>query len=396
MTKNVFLLYAVAFINHMALTLGIAVLSPLLLVSHWRFAASMVVVHHPVMFLSLVLAAKPLAEFVFAPVVGFIADRYRYKTTLLVNLMIGAIAMLAIAVAIDIKSMALLVMAQLLAGVAAASVALVQAGVVNSVEQKQRMRSVTNLEFAIGLGLLAGPILGDRLATLSWFGLPSYTLPFILSALLFVGLSLLWAICFVTPSINMEKVKFKRLAFWRLYQQGQFNYVLLVWGVFMLGWQLYFRWLPTLLIQKFGMGPSGLSQFFLLFGGCYISYQWLVVRRISNKLASMRLLTWALVITGLSFCLLPLASHLWQFELIMLLYLLGGVSIAMPIWLMVVSRTGDSVRGQRYGSLASLSALASLLASVFGVLAVYSVNIVMVVAGLLVLCSAGLGRRISL
>ena len=225
MTKNVFLLYAVAFVNHMALTLGIAVLSPLLLVSHWRFSVSMVVVQHPVLFLSLVLAAKPLAEFVFAPVVGFIADRYHYKATLLVNLMIGAIAMLGIAIAIDIKSMALLVVAQLLAGVAAASVALVQAGVVNSAQPKQRMRSVTNLEFAIGLGLLAGPILGDRLVTLSWFGLPSYSLPFILSALLFVGLSVLWATCFVTPSINVEQVQFKRLAFWRLYQQGQKHYL---------------------------------------------------------------------------------------------------------------------------------------------------------------------------
>jgi MFS family permease len=72
----------------------------------------------------LLLAAYPLGQFFGAPVLGALSDRHRRKPVLLTSLAVSALCYLGIALAIADRSLALLGLAGLIAGLAESNIAI--------------------------------------------------------------------------------------------------------------------------------------------------------------------------------------------------------------------------------------------------------------------------------
>src|SRR5690242_3996324 len=111
-----------------------------------------------------VLTAYSAAQFVAAPVLGALSDRYGRKPLLLVSLAGSAVSLALTGIA---GSLVALLAVRLVAGLCGGAIAVGQAYVVDLTEPAVRTRALGMVGASIGMGFVLGPAIG---AGLSGFG----------------------------------------------------------------------------------------------------------------------------------------------------------------------------------------------------------------------------------
>lgn len=109
----------------------------------------------------LVLTAYAAAQFLAAPMLGLLSDRYGRRPLLLLTLVGSAVGMGVTAVA---GSLLVLLAARLLAGACGGAIAVGQAYAADLVAPERRVRALGLVGAAVGLGFVAGPAIGAGLA----------------------------------------------------------------------------------------------------------------------------------------------------------------------------------------------------------------------------------------
>jgi len=145
----------------MALTLfidfaGFGVILPLLPFWAQRFGAGPVGV-------GLILTIYALAQFLFAPLLGTLSDRYGRRPIILAALLIEALSLALSALA---GSLFILLVARFIGGLGASNIGSAQAVVADVTPAEGRARGMGLIGAAIGLGFVVGPALGGVLAPL--------------------------------------------------------------------------------------------------------------------------------------------------------------------------------------------------------------------------------------
>jgi len=145
----------------MALTLfidfaGFGIILPLLPFWAQRFGAGPVAV-------GLVLTIYALAQFLFAPVLGTLSDRYGRRPIILAALLTEALSLALSALA---GSLFILLIARFIGGLGASNIGSAQAVVADVTPAEGRARGMGLVGAAIGLGFVVGPALGGVLAPL--------------------------------------------------------------------------------------------------------------------------------------------------------------------------------------------------------------------------------------
>jgi MFS family permease len=171
-------LYLVVFVGFVGYSLMIAIFTPLLL----RPDGGMLPRHDSVatrsIVLGLVLALYPLAQFLAAPVIGGLSDRFGRRRTLLVSLAASTGCYAVIAIAVQSRTLALLIVGCLLAGLSEANIAVAQSAIADIAPPAQRSRLFGYVYLSSSLAYVIGPLAGGRLADqglVSWF---DYATPF--------------------------------------------------------------------------------------------------------------------------------------------------------------------------------------------------------------------------
>jgi DHA1 family tetracycline resistance protein-like MFS transporter len=114
-----------------------------------------------------VLTAYSAAQFVAAPVLGALSDRYGRKPLLLVSLAGSAVSLALTGVA---GSLVTLLGARLVAGLFGGAIAVGQAYVVDLTEPAVRTRALGMVGASIGMGFVLGPAIGAGLSALGFAG----------------------------------------------------------------------------------------------------------------------------------------------------------------------------------------------------------------------------------
>jgi DHA1 family tetracycline resistance protein-like MFS transporter len=109
------------------------------------------------------LTAYAAAQFVAAPVLGSLSDRYGRRRLLLTSLAGSAVSMTLTGLA---GSLVLLVLARAFAGACGGSIGVAQAYVVDLAHPKDRIRALGAVGASIGFGFVIGPAVGAGLAGL--------------------------------------------------------------------------------------------------------------------------------------------------------------------------------------------------------------------------------------
>ena len=130
--------------------LGYGILIPIIPLYAEHFGASEFVV-------GLLIASYALMQFLFAPILGQLSDRYGRRSLLLASIAGNAVAYVLFGLA---GSIAVLFVARLLSGTMAGNVAVAQAYVGDILPRERRAKGFGVLGAAFGLGLVFGPALG--------------------------------------------------------------------------------------------------------------------------------------------------------------------------------------------------------------------------------------------
>ncbi len=302
-----------------------------------------------------------LMQFLFAPLVGALSDRYGRRPVILFSLLGSGLDYLLLAVA---PSLAWFFLGRILAGITGASITAATAYIADVTPPEKRAQGFGLIGAAFGLGFIAGPALGGLLGA---YGL---RIPFFAAA----ALTLLnWAYgMFVLPESlspdNRRNVDWRRanpvssLLALRRYRvvaglTGTYFLVSLAHQVFPSTWVLY-----TIHRYQWTVMETGLSL--ALVGLMTAIVQGGLTRRIIPALGEERAVAIGLAISAASLVAYGIAPQGWMIYAIILVGSLGG--IGGPAVQSLISRSvAANEQGSVQGSLTSLVSIAGIAGPAF-------------------------------
>ncbi len=258
-------LYLVVFVGFVGYSLMIAMFTPMVLRADGGMLPHDATLATRTIVLGVLLAVYPLAQFIAAPIIGSLSDRFGRKPTLLVSLCASAGAYALIATAVQTRTLGLLIAACFLAGLAEANIAIAQSAVADIAPPQQRSRLFGYVYLSSSLAYVAGPLVGGRLADkgiVSWF---DYATPFWAVIVLLVVVLALTAVAFHETSANRSTepvsvtVAFKSLA--NAFLPGRLRPLFVANFVLYLAIFGFFRVYPMYLINRFHMSVARESLF---------------------------------------------------------------------------------------------------------------------------------------
>lgn len=301
--------------------------------------------------------AWALMQFVCAPIMGSLSDRFGRRPVLLLSSFGLGVDYILMAVA---PSVGWLFLGRVLSGITAASFSTAGAYIADITPPEKRAASYGIFGAAFGLGFVIGPALGG------WLGSYGLRVPFWVSAALTLT-NALYGLFILPESLSKEK----RQAFSWSRANPIGSLVLLrsqpgLFGLAMIGflYQLAHQVLQNVFVPyskfRFDWSPKVVGLSLGAVGVCSIIVQGALVRPLIRKLGERRML-----ITALSF---GIAGFLWfgcslhQNAMWMGILVLAGMGFFSPAWQgLMTRRVSHSEQGQLQGAGGSLAGIAGMV-----------------------------------
>lgn len=302
-----------------------------------------------------------LAQFVGAPLLGALSDRFGRRPVLLLGFFGLAINFFTTALA---TSIAMLVASRVVGGVMQANAAVANAYVADITPAEQRARRFGLLGAMFGIGFILGPVLGGLLGGID------IRLPFFFAgALALVNLAYGWFVLPeslpVTSRHAVDWARANPLSAFR--QLAALKGVGLLMGVLAMAalaqFSLYTIW--VLYGQfRFGWGPTESGWSLFAVGLVSAIVQGGLMGRLLRRFTVQRLAMLGLASSTLAYALWGLATQQWMMYAIIFANLLGS-AVAASLHGLVSSAADEKTQGRTMGAVSSLNSLAAVVAPVF-------------------------------
>jgi DHA1 family tetracycline resistance protein-like MFS transporter len=303
------------------------------------------------------ISVYAIVQFVFAPIVGAISDRYGRRPVLLASLFGFAIDYLFLAFA---PTLWWLFIGRIIAGVMGASFTTAGAYIADISEPEKRAQNFGIIGVAFGLGFIIGPVIGGLLGG---FGL---RIPFLVTA----GLALLNGLYgyFILP--ESLKVENRRKFEWKRANpigtlRSLFRYPVIA-GLFA---SLAFLYVASHAVQsnwayytieKFEWGTTQIGISLAVVGLMYAFVQGYLIRIIIPKIGQRRSVYIGLGLYAVGFILYAVATQGWMMYAFTIVYCLGG--IAGPALQGIMSTVVPAnEQGELQGGFTSLMSLSAIV-----------------------------------
>jgi DHA1 family tetracycline resistance protein-like MFS transporter len=302
-------------------------------------------------------AAYAVMQFIAAPLVGSLSDKYGRRPILLLALLGFAIDYLFLAFASTIWW---LFIGRIIAGITGASFTTASAYVADISTVKNRTHNFGMIGAAFGLGFTIGPVIGGLL------GSYGERVPFLVATLL----SFLGAIYgyFVLPeSLSLENrrnVNWKRAnpvgALLNLIRYPQLFYLILAFVlVYTAGHVIQSTWTFYTLF-KFNWNERDIGISLGVFGLMMALVQVFFTKYTSSKFGNKQSLTFGVIAYTIGMFLFAFANEPWMLYAIMIPYSLAGITIP-TIQSIISSHVPDNEQGELQGVLSSLISLTAII-----------------------------------
>lgn len=302
--------------------------------------------------------AYALMQFVFAPILGNLSDRYGRRPVLLISLLGLGIDFLLSALA---PTLSWLFLGRAMAGLCGASFTTASAYIADISTPEKRAQNFGLVGAAFGLGFIIGPSVGSGLALLGTRA------PFYGAAILSL-INFLYGYFVLPESLSIEnrrKFDWKRAnpfgAFKKLFSHKDLNG--LVVAIFLL--YLSGQVMPTVwsyfTIKKFGWSEGWIGLSLTVVGILVAVVQGGLIRLITPKLGARKSIFYGFILYIIGFVLFSVATHGWMLFAIMVPYCLAGIS-GPSLQGVISSRVPANEQGEMQGGLTSLMSATSIIA----------------------------------
>jgi len=309
-----------------------------------------------------VSVAFGLSNFVAAPVLGALSDRYGRRPVLLLGFMGLGVSFFGTAMTSSLMG---LIVARTLGGAMQANVAIANAYVADISAPEERAKRFGLLGAMMGLGFIVGPVVGGLLGDVNLH------LPFYLAGGLTL-LNLLYGYFVLPESLPLSQ----RKAFsWRaanpassLRKLGQLKGVGPLVGVVAFSglaqFVLYTVWVLNNSF-KFGWGPRENGWSLAVVGIVAVLVQGVLMGRLLKRFSPQKLAIWGLVSSVVSYTLWGAATEGWMMYAVIAFNLLGG-TVAASVQSLISSAADSKSQGQTMGAVSSLNGLMAVVAPMLG------------------------------
>src|SRR5580700_4172753 len=362
--------YLVVFTGFVGYSTMITVFTPMFLQGHGHLIPPDTATGEKTILLGLVLCMYPLGQFLSAPPIGALSDKYGRRRVLLISLVLSIFCYGLIAGAIAMENFLLLIVALGAAGLSEGNIVIAQSAVSDVSNATNRGRLFGYVYMSASLAYVVGPLVGGKLASrtiVPWF---SYATPFwamlipLTATLVAVALffretrqsSTTTGIDFAAALSNISAVF--RPTRTRILYLANFAFYFGIFG--------FFRCYPMYLVDEFHLDVSKVSEFIAWVSVPTIIGSLWLAGVIMAKFPVATVAVWSGVLTALAMILIVIPSSpaaLW-----ITLFLIGlplSVCMAACATLLSISVSSEE-QGSALGNNQALQVFAESVSGLVG------------------------------
>lgn len=349
------------------------------------------------LWLGVILALMPMAQFFSGPLLGTLSDRIGRKTLLLTSIAFGVLGYLIALMGVWNKNIILLALSRIIIGIAAGNQAVGAAAIADVSTPKEKAKNFGLLHMAAGLGFTVGPFLGGSLPVLPLGIFSGYAAPFVCAGLLSI-INFFTVIFFFREThhkqndqaavsigfANIKKAWFMPGFFWLFLAIFFCN----------LGWAFYWEFIPAHWIQSYKFDTMMVGNMYAWGALVYAISSGLLIRPIVARFKTEKVLFYALILCALSIGLPLLFQAAWLYWIYIPMQQYFIALIFPAIAALVSNKSADDVQGEVMGILESVQSLAYIVGPLAaGGLLGITVKMPLIVGACTLLLSAYILRR---
>lgn len=316
--------------------------------------------------LGLLTAIFSIMQFLAAPILGQLSDRFGRKPVLTLSLIGTCISYVVFALGIFTKNIPLLFISRGFAGLTGGSISVAQASIADVSTPKNRAKNFGYMGAAFGLGFILGPYIGGKMSdpsVVSWF---NPTTPFLFAAFL-AFLNIISVFIFFPETNKFIKrdmvIKWSNsfLNIWHAATHKTLRELFLTNFLFNAGFNFFSTFFAVYLINKFHYDQGNIGDFFAYIGIWVVISQILITPQVAKRVSEIKTLRVSLIAAGIIIFLFFIPNNTIGLLLITpFLAIFNGLVMANLTAL--ISRSVEpQVQGEVMGINSSISALAMLI-----------------------------------
>jgi MFS transporter, DHA1 family, tetracycline resistance protein len=331
--------------------LGFGLILPLLPYYAESFGASELTV-------GLLLASYSLMQFIGAPVLGRLSDRYGRRPILLISQLGTFAGFMILGFA---NTLWMLFLSRVIDGISGANISTAQAYIADVSDEKNRAKNFGLIGAAFGLGFIIGPAVGGFL---SRFG---YHVPAFFAA----GLSLLTIVLtyFMLPEPEHKssaRREFSRQALQRAFAHPTVGILLTMVFTFGLAFAMFQTSFALFASARFGFDVQQTALVLTYVGMLSVIMQLVVVKRVVKRLGENRAIGVTLSALALGLVLMAAVQNPLALIVVMPVLSFGG-GVTTPVLTSLISKSVDRAEvGGMLGISTSVDSLSRVIAPVLG------------------------------
>jgi len=385
-------IFLTVFIDMLGLSVIFPVLPSIFFAADSTFFGPEVAQEMKGIYYGLMIAAFPAMQFFGAPILGALSDRYGRKPILIISMTGALFGYLLFAIALSYKSLILLFLARMIPGFMGGNISIVQSAIADVSEGKDRTKNFGLVGAAFGLGFIFGPAIGGLLADSSkvaWF---SHATPFYFTAIL-TAINLISILLFFPETLKTKTntaITFTRGInnFVKSFQIKNLRNIFMVVLLLSIGFSFFTQFFSVLLIEKFEYQESDIGFLYGWIGIWLVFTQAVLVRKLSNKIAPEKILTFSLIALATVIFLLLIPNQSWWFYIINPFIAMSQGITSPNLTTIVSSQAKPEQQGEILGINQSMNSMGQIIPPLIaGVLTAISVSLPILVGGICILCS---------